>query len=85
MLILINPLAEAKDQVLINPAMIVRVHPVYAKASTADPEQVIWTLGIDLADGMSSSVGFSVEENARAVEGIVMEALRPLMVPLMQE
>jgi hypothetical protein len=84
MLILWNPLHDVKDQIYINPAMIMRVHPVCERRSTADPDKTIWAFSVDMADGMSNGIAFDREGPARALEKVVMEAVGPVVVPVVK-
>lgn len=84
MLVLINPPAAVKDQILINPEQIACVHPVWERTSVEDPAKSVWMLSLDMSNGQSYSVGFDVEENARAVEAMVMKMAGPVAIPEMK-
>lgn len=74
MLILMNPMAEAKDQIWVNPAQITCLHPVHERQSTADPTKTLWYVTVDMSNGYGHTVGYDRWEAAKALQDQLLKA-----------
>jgi hypothetical protein len=83
MLIVMNPPAEPKDRILINPEQVVCVHPAYGRKDPVNTDTMIWQISVDMSSGQSYSVAFDEERNAREVEKAIMKYMGSVVEPEM--